>query len=84
MCGKLRLLQFVLVCGLSFMRRRGRCALPRPNPGDPITNPLDLYSQNGTLTLNLSLHSQMGPTGSHILLRLHEQRKAGRRPRRCV
>ena len=62
MCGKLRLLQFVLVCGLSLCATAQMCP-PRPNPGDPITNPLDLYSQNGTLTLNLSLQSQIGSTG---------------------
>jgi FtsP/CotA-like multicopper oxidase with cupredoxin domain len=36
---------------------------PRPAPGDPISNPLDLYSQNGTLTLDLALKSEIGPTG---------------------
>src|SRR5215831_5380146 len=36
---------------------------PRPNVGAAISNPLDLYSQNGTLTLNLALRSEIGQTG---------------------
>ena len=36
---------------------------PRPQPGTPVSNPLDLYSQNGTLTLNLDLRSEVGDTG---------------------
>ena len=35
----------------------------RPDVGTAISNPLDLYSQNGTLTLNLALKSEIGPTG---------------------
>lgn len=35
----------------------------RPAPGTPIGNPIDLYSQNGVLSLNLSLQSDVGPTG---------------------
>jgi FtsP/CotA-like multicopper oxidase with cupredoxin domain len=62
MCGKLRLLQLVLVCGLSLCGAAQICPL-RPAPGTPITNPLDLYSQNGTLTLNLALNSEIGSTG---------------------
>lgn len=61
MCVKLRLLQLVLVGGLSVCAA-AQCP-PRPAPGTPITNPLDLYSQNGTLTLNLSLQSEVGSTG---------------------
>jgi len=35
---------------------------PRPTYGDAVVNPLDLYSQNGVLTLNLALRSSLGPT----------------------
>ena len=35
----------------------------RPMPGSPVTNPLNLYSENGTLTLDLTLRSEIGPTG---------------------
>lgn len=37
---------------------------PRPAPGDPIVNPLELKSQNGVLTLDLALKSELGPTGA--------------------
>src|ERR1700684_4615962 len=30
----------------------------RPLPGSPVLNPLDLYSQNGVLTVNLTLQNQ--------------------------
>ena len=30
----------------------------RPSPGSPVENPLDLYSQNGTLSLDLLLQNQ--------------------------
>src|ERR1700733_4540269 len=30
----------------------------RPVPGSPVVNPLDLYSQNGVLTVNLELQNQ--------------------------
>jgi len=36
---------------------------PRPAPGDPIINPLELKSQNGVRTLELALKSQLGDTG---------------------
>ena len=35
----------------------------RPAPGTPINNPVDLYSQNGALTLDLSLKSEVGSSG---------------------
>lgn len=35
----------------------------RPNVGTAISNPLDLYSQDHTLTLNLVLKSEIGQTG---------------------
>src|SRR5271166_3875530 len=36
---------------------------PRPQPGTLVVNPLDLYSQNGTLTVNLTLQNQLGSDG---------------------
>ncbi len=36
---------------------------PRPLPGSLVVNPLDLYSQNGTLTVNLTLQNQLGSDG---------------------
>ena len=35
----------------------------RPIPGDPIYNPLDLYSQNGVLTVNLKLQNAVDING---------------------
>lgn len=61
MFGRLGLV-FLLVCGFSLGAAAQMCP-PRPAPGTPISNPLDLYSQNGTLTLNLDLRSEVGSTG---------------------
>jgi FtsP/CotA-like multicopper oxidase with cupredoxin domain len=36
---------------------------PRPQPGSLVVNPLDLFSQNGTLSLNLTLQNQLGSDG---------------------
>ena len=36
---------------------------PRPSPGSQVMNPLNLYSENGTLSLDLALRSEIGPTG---------------------
>jgi FtsP/CotA-like multicopper oxidase with cupredoxin domain len=35
----------------------------RPRPGTLVQNPLDLYSQNGVLTVNLTLQNQFGSDG---------------------
>ena len=56
------LVPMMLVCGFP-LGAVGQGCPPRPAPGTPITNPIDLYSQNGTLTLNLSLKSEIGDTG---------------------
>jgi len=56
-------LQLALVSGVSLCAVAQQMCPPRPTAGTAITNPLDLYSQNGVLTLNLSLQSQVGPTG---------------------
>ncbi len=60
---KLRLLQLVLVSSMSLCAVAQQICPPRPTAGSSISNPLDLFSQNGTLTLNLALMSQVGPTG---------------------
>ena len=62
MCRNVGLIIAVLVFALSSGVRAQTCP-PRPAPGTSITNPLDLYSQNGQLTLNLSLKSETGDTG---------------------
>ena len=61
MCRKFWRLLLILVGGFSLCA--AQVCPTRPAPGTPITNPLDLYSQNGTLTLNLALKSEIGPTG---------------------
>ena len=53
----------LLVLGFSMCAAAQEMCPPRPEPGSPVQNPLDLYSQNGTLTLNLALKSEIGPTG---------------------
>ncbi len=53
----------LLVLAFSLCSAAQEMCPPRPAPGSPVTNPLDLYSQNGTLTLNLTLRSEIGPTG---------------------
>jgi FtsP/CotA-like multicopper oxidase with cupredoxin domain len=62
MYGKPRFLQLVLLWGFALTAVAQVCP-PRPAPGTPISNPLDLYSQNGVLTLDLHLRSEIGPTG---------------------
>ncbi len=52
----------VVLCGISLASLAQNLCPPRPNYGDPVVNPLDLYSQNGVLTLNLAMNSQFGPT----------------------
>jgi FtsP/CotA-like multicopper oxidase with cupredoxin domain len=36
---------------------------PRPLPGSLVVNPLDLYSQDGTLNVNFTLQNQLGSDG---------------------
>ncbi|MGA9527190.1 MAG: multicopper oxidase domain-containing protein [Terriglobales bacterium] len=51
--------------GLAFVTASaqvGNCP-SRPNSGTPITNPLDLYSQNGILTLALALNNGVDSYG---------------------
>ncbi len=64
MFGRLRFVQLILVCVCGFsMCAAAQMCPSRPAPGTPISNPLDLYSQNGVLTLNLALQSEVGGTG---------------------
>jgi FtsP/CotA-like multicopper oxidase with cupredoxin domain len=46
----------LLICGSSLHAAAQICP-PRPAPGSPILNPLDLYSQNGSLTVDLTLQN---------------------------
>lgn len=53
------------LCGIAVtnaVAQQVACPL-RPTPGTPVTNPFDLYSQNGTLTVNLSLQASLGADG---------------------
>ena len=62
MCRKFCLLMVTLAWGFSLCAAGQMCP-PRPSVGAAISNPLDLFSQNGTLTLNLDLRSEIGSTG---------------------
>jgi FtsP/CotA-like multicopper oxidase with cupredoxin domain len=55
----------VLLCGISLVSASAQLPLcpNRPIPGDPLVNPLDLYSQNGVLTVNLLLQNMMDDNG---------------------
>lgn len=55
----------MLVCGLSLVVASAQAPIcpDRPLPGAPIVNPLDLYSQNGVLTVNLLLQNQVDGAG---------------------
>ncbi len=58
---KISLLSAIL-CGISLASAAQNFCPPRPTYGDEVVSPLDLYSQNGVLTLNLALMSSLGPT----------------------
>src|SRR5580704_6717798 len=52
----LRVVLPLLLCAIT---ASGQTLCPlRPVPGSPVLNPLDLYSQNGVLTVNLTLQNQ--------------------------
>ncbi len=53
----IKLISCSLLLGASLASAQTICPL-RPSPGTPVENPLDLYSQNGTLTLDLLLQNQ--------------------------
>jgi FtsP/CotA-like multicopper oxidase with cupredoxin domain len=62
MSGKYKIAQLIVLCSFSMLAAAQMCP-PRPAPGSPVTDALNLYSQNGTLTLNLELRSEVGDTG---------------------
>jgi FtsP/CotA-like multicopper oxidase with cupredoxin domain len=54
----------VAICGASLLAASAQEICPdRPLPGSLVTNPLDLYSQNGVLTLNLLLQNATDVNG---------------------
>ncbi len=61
----LRVLAIALLCGISLVSASAQAPIcpERPLPGNPLTNPLDLYSQNGTLTVNLLMQNATDPEG---------------------
>ena len=64
MSSMLKLSLVSLICGVALLSASAQqICPPRPLPGTLVVNPLDLYSQNGTLTLNLTLQNQMGSDG---------------------
>ncbi|MGC2111564.1 MAG: multicopper oxidase domain-containing protein [Candidatus Korobacteraceae bacterium] len=60
-----RAVLLVLLCGISLVSASAQAPLcpNRPIPGDPLLNPLDLYSQNGVLTVNLLLQNMQDDNG---------------------
>jgi len=64
MRGMLKLGMIFLTCGVALLSAAAQqICPPRPQPGSLVVNPLDLYSQNGTLTVNLTLQNQLGSDG---------------------
>ena len=61
----LRVGLLALICGVSLISAsaQGPGCPDRPLPGTPVNNPLDLYSQNGVLTLNLLLQNGVDISG---------------------
>jgi FtsP/CotA-like multicopper oxidase with cupredoxin domain len=52
------------ICGVAALGASAQqLCPPRPLPGSLVVNPLDLYSQNGTLTVNFTLQNQLGSDG---------------------
>ena len=54
-----------LICGAALVSASAQLPLcpDRPLPGQPVNNPLDLYSQNGSLTVDLTLQNMMDLNG---------------------
>ncbi len=62
----LRIGLLALVCGVSLLSASAQIqpgCPDRPLPGSPLNNPLDLYSQNGVLTLSLVLQNGVDNSG---------------------
>ena len=57
----LRSVLFVVLGGFALQSLSAQAPVcpDRPAPGSPVQNPLDLYSQNGILTVNLTLQNQL-------------------------
>lgn len=60
---KFILLSFVAATAVVSASAQGPMCPTRPLPGTLVTNPLDLFSQNGVLTVNLTLQNQFGSDG---------------------
>ncbi len=61
----LRYLMLLLLGGIAVMNAAAQiaaCPL-RPTPGSPVMNPFDLYSQGGTLSVNMSVQASVGTDG---------------------
>ena len=61
----LRSFMLLLFCGFSLLSASAQQPIcpDRPYPGTPVYNPLDLYSQNGTLTVDLLLQNMVDLQG---------------------
>ena len=60
---RLMLVLFMTAIAVGSASAQGPVCPPRPQPGTLVTNPLDLYSQDGVLNVNLTLQNQMGSDG---------------------
>jgi FtsP/CotA-like multicopper oxidase with cupredoxin domain len=52
-----------LICAIAVVGASAQICPPRPLPGTLVVNPLDLFSQNGVLNVNLTLQNQLGTDG---------------------
>jgi FtsP/CotA-like multicopper oxidase with cupredoxin domain len=61
----LRVLAVTMLCGISLVSASAQAPICpiRPLQGSPINNPLDLYSQNGVLTVNLLMQNAVDGSG---------------------
>ena len=60
----LRAFLVILFCGSLLLSASAQSPCPdRPLPGSPVNNPLDLYSQNGVLTVDLLLQNGIDLAG---------------------
>ena len=64
MSAMMKAIGLLVVCTLVGTLAAAQDVCPmRPLSGSLVVNPLDLYSQNGTLTVNMTLENQMGTDG---------------------
>jgi FtsP/CotA-like multicopper oxidase with cupredoxin domain len=60
----LRVILLSLMVSAALVNASAQSICPlRPSPGSPVLNPLDLYSQNGVLTVDLTLQNQKEDDG---------------------